>query len=65
MLDLDMGRYALFVWPAWGVSALVLIALAARALIAWRRWKRELQRLTDADETARSQAAQRAAGQKQ
>ncbi len=65
MLDLDMGRYALFVWPAWGASALVLIALAARALIASRRWKRELQRLTDADEAARSQAAQRAAGQKQ
>ncbi|WP_287106380.1 heme exporter protein CcmD, partial [Brevundimonas sp.] len=23
MLDLDMSPYAAFVWPAWGVSALV------------------------------------------
>lgn len=50
MLDLDMGRYALFVWPAWGVSALVLTALIARAVIASRKWKQELARLdTTAD----------------
>ncbi len=45
MLDLDMGRYAAFVWPAWGLSAVVLAALAARALIAARRWSAELKRL--------------------
>lgn len=45
MLDLDMGRYAMFVWPAWGISALALGLLAARALVAARRWKRELERL--------------------
>jgi heme exporter protein D len=45
VLDLDMGRYAAFVWPAWGLSAVVLAALAARALIGARRWKRELARL--------------------
>lgn len=45
MLDLDMGKYAAFVWPAWGVSAVVLAALAARALIASRRWSAELKRL--------------------
>ena len=32
MLDLDMAPYAAFVWPAWGVSPLVLIALTARAV---------------------------------
>lgn len=59
MLDLDMGRYALFVWPAWGVSALVLIALIARAFITSRKWKRELVRLeTAADEAARSVTGQ-------
>ena len=47
MLDLDMGRYAAFVWPAWGLSAFVLAALAARALIAARRWSAELKRLED------------------
>ncbi|WP_284222040.1 heme exporter protein CcmD [Brevundimonas denitrificans] len=47
MFDLDMGRYAAFVWPAWGVSAMVLAALAARAVIAARRWSAELKRLED------------------
>ena len=49
MLDLDMGRYAGFVWPAWGISAFVLGALAARALIAARRWSAELKRLEAED----------------
>ena len=47
MLDLDMGRYVAFVWPAWGLSAIVLAALVARALIAARRWSAELRRLED------------------
>jgi len=45
MLDLDMTPYVAFVWPAWGVSALVLTALTARAVIASRKWKRELAKL--------------------
>ena len=45
MPDLDRGAYAAFVWPAWGISAAVLAGLAARALIAARRWSAELKRL--------------------
>jgi heme exporter protein D len=45
MLDLDMGKYAAFVWPAWGITAVVLGALTARALIGARRWSAELKRL--------------------
>ena len=45
MIDLDMGRYAAFVWPAWALSAAVLAGLAARAVIAARRWSAELKRL--------------------
>ena len=69
MLDLDMAPYAAFVWPAWGVSALVLIALTARAVVASRKWKRELERLekdqgttSDAAVSPRPQAAQSAIG---
>ena len=47
MPDLDMSPYAAFVWPAWGISALVLGAVVARALSASRRWKAELKRLED------------------
>lgn len=49
MLDLDMGRYAAFVWPAWAISAVVLAALAARALTVARRWSAELKRLEAED----------------
>lgn len=47
MIDLEMGKYAAFVWPAWGISALVLAAVAARTLLAARRWSAELKRLED------------------
>lgn len=56
MLDLDMTPYAAFVWPAWGVSALVLIVLTVRAVVASRKWKRELARL-EPDQTLSSEAA--------
>jgi len=49
MLDLDMTPYAAFVWPAWGISALVLGAVAARALIMARRWDRALKAIEDDD----------------
>ena len=45
MLDLDMGAYAAFGCPAWGVSAVALAARVARSVIVARRWKRELDRL--------------------
>ena len=67
MLDLDMTPYAAFVWPAWGVSALVLAVLTARAVIASRKWKRELARLettptSEAVDTNRPQVARSAVG---
>lgn len=49
MLDLDMAPYALFVWPAWGISAIVLAALVVRAVVTSRRWKAELKRLESED----------------
>jgi len=51
MLDLDMSPYAAFVWPAWGVTVVVLAALVVRAVIASRHWKAELKRL-EAEKTA-------------
>ena len=62
MPDLDMSPYAAFVWPAWGISAVVLGAVVARALAASRRWKAELKRL-ETDPEVRPQFAQGAAGQ--
>lgn len=70
MLDLDMTPYAAFVWPAWGISALVLTALTVRAVIAARKWKRELARLetdatSEAADTNRPQVARSAVGPQQ
>ena len=66
MPDLDMGAYAAFVWPAWGISALVLAALVIRAVVQALRWKRELARLDPvADEATRPQAARSAVGPKE
>ena len=62
MLDFDMSPYAAFVWPAWGVSALVLGAVVIRAVAASRQWTAELKRLEDNGE-AGPQVTQTAAGQ--
>lgn len=47
MVDLEMGAYGAYVWPCWAISAVVLAALAVRALMASRRWKAALERLED------------------
>ena len=38
---LEMGGYAAYVWPAWGLS---LAALATLAIMSWR-WMRRVERL--------------------
>ena len=63
MIDLDMGAYAGFVWPAWGISAIVLAALAARALIAARRWNAALKQLDRDPDAARAETARTTAAQ--
>lgn len=45
MPDLDAGKYALFVWPAFAATAIGLGWMIADSLVRARRWKRELERL--------------------
>ncbi len=42
---LAMGGYAAYVWPAYGVTLLVLAGLLAWSLAAYRRRQRELEQL--------------------
>ncbi|MEO8812353.1 MAG: heme exporter protein CcmD [Caulobacteraceae bacterium] len=42
---LEAGRYALFVWPAYGVSAAGFAWMIADTLARARRWRREARRL--------------------
>lgn len=45
MFDFDMSPYSAFIWPAWGVTAVVLAGLCVRAVASARYWKREMARL--------------------
>jgi len=40
MLDFNAGKYAVFVWTAYGLSGVVLAALIADSLARARRWRR-------------------------
>jgi len=40
-----MGGYAVFVWPAYGLAALVLIGITVMTVAALRRTERELSDL--------------------
>ncbi len=44
----EMGGYARFVWPAYLITALVMIGLLAHVLLTLRRNEMELARLRDA-----------------
>ena len=43
-LHLDMGRYALFVWPAWGLSLAVVGGLTIQTFVNAAKAARELAR---------------------
>lgn len=43
MLDLDAGRYAAYVWPAFAVTVLVFAAMIGFSLNHARRWKRRFE----------------------
>ena len=42
---LAMGGYGAFIWPAYGVSALALIAMVWQSWAAWRAAKKRLEEL--------------------
>jgi heme exporter protein D len=44
-LDFDAGRYAIYVWPAFAISATAFAWMIVDSLAQARRWKRELERL--------------------
>jgi len=44
MFDFDAGKYAIFVWPAYGLTALVFIVLIADSLARARRWRQAAER---------------------
>jgi heme exporter protein D len=47
---LDMGRYAAFIWPAYGVTALGFAWMIVDTLARERRWRRKSEALEKARE---------------
>jgi heme exporter protein D len=43
MLDLDAGKYAAYVWPAFAITALVFVAMIASSLGYSGRWRKKAQ----------------------
>jgi len=46
MLDLDVGKYGGFIWPAYAVTAFAFAVLIAGALNHARRWKKRAEELS-------------------
>ena len=44
-MNLEMGSYGIYIWPAYGVSALALIGITCWTLLAWRRARARLAAL--------------------
>jgi heme exporter protein D len=50
---LEMGGYAQYVWPAYAVTAAVLVGMLVESLAAYRRNRRQLDALEQARPRAR------------
>ncbi len=46
MIDLahSAGRYGAYIWPAYGVSLIGLVAMIVDTILRARRWRREADR---------------------
>jgi len=44
-MNFDMGAYSVYIWPAYAVSALVLIGATLWTVLGWRRAKAKLASL--------------------
>jgi heme exporter protein D len=47
MLDLDAGKYAAFVWPAYALTSLMFAAMIGLTLARARRWRRRAEQLRE------------------
>lgn len=53
--DFDAGKYAVFVWPAYAVTAAAFLVLIGDTLARARRWRRRAERLQDELDAAPSE----------
>ena len=58
MLDFHAGKYAAYVWPAYGFTVIVIGAMAADTLARARRWRRQVDAREAAQDEAHTPVAQ-------
>jgi heme exporter protein CcmD len=44
MPNLELGKYAFYIWPPYLISALVIGGIVVDTLLRARHWKREVER---------------------
>ena len=44
-MNFEMGMYSVYIWPAYGISAVALIGVTLWSIATWRRAKTKLSRL--------------------
>ncbi|CAN5129478.1 heme exporter protein CcmD [soil metagenome] len=52
--DFDAGKYAVYLWPAFALSAAAFVWMIADSLLSARRWRRETERLQALKEVRKS-----------
>lgn len=45
MPNFELGKYAVYIAPAYAIAIIVIAAAVAETLLRTRRWKREVERL--------------------
>ena len=58
--NLEVGRYAVFIWPAYAISALTLLGLVVDSLARAARWRRAAEAEARSDDDAGQDPAGRA-----
>jgi len=56
MPNLDLGKYAVYIVPAYAITALVICAMIADTLLRTARWKREVEKREAARNTKTKKA---------
>jgi heme exporter protein CcmD len=46
-MNFDMGAYAAYIWPAYGVSAAAIVGATVWTVAAWRKAKAKLAALEE------------------
>ncbi len=46
MLDLDAGKYAAYIWPAFAITVATFAAMIGLSLNHARRWKKRFEELS-------------------